>query len=325
MAKTLTQQEIDAMVGAARRGQSLDDVQPQRSVQSCNFRAAGQLSNEHARTLTAIHEGFARNVTNSIGAYLRSSFEMVLSSVEQLAFRDYLAGVQQSGYVVPLTITPGDSAVLLQADLPLAFPIIDLLLGGIGSPAPAGRELTEIDEEIMQGISALIARQVESAWQALSVSIKVDKCLKASQLQQFFPANEKVVLITFEVRTAGTTGTLNLIFPASFANSLLRQVSNDPKHRSKMRYFSRPSLRDRLFDCEFVGTVGLPSLRLKVRDLLELKPGSVLKLRIPVKNPGLLMIEGREIFEAVPVRSGMQRAAQLLKQVPQTMTEESHK
>jgi flagellar motor switch protein FliM len=48
-----------------------------------------------------------------------------------------------------------------------------------------------------------------------------------------------------------------------------------------------------------------------VRDLLALQPGCVLKLRAPVRNPGMLTVGGREIFEAVPVRNGSQKAAQL--------------
>ncbi len=325
MAKGLTQQEIDAIVGAARRGQTLDGVPvPEKSVQPCNFRASGQLSNEHARTLTALHENFARNVTNSIGAYLRASFETVLASVEQLTFSDFMAGIQDPGYVVPLNVTPAEVSVLLQADLALAFPMIDLLLGGIGSPAPAGRQLTEIDEEIMQGIATLIARQIEYTWQALSVSLKVDKCLKSSQVQEFLPPTEKVILIMFEIRTAGITGTMNLIFPASLANSLLR-MSTDPKRRSKMRYIARPTLRDRVYECEFMTLVGLPHLRLRVRDVLDLKPGSVLKLHVPVKSPATLILEGRDLFEAHPVRSGVQRAAQVGKQLPQALAEELRK
>jgi flagellar motor switch protein FliM len=48
-----------------------------------------------------------------------------------------------------------------------------------------------------------------------------------------------------------------------------------------------------------------------VRDLISLQPGCVLKLRAPIRNPGMLTVEGLEIFEAVPVRNRAQKAAQL--------------
>jgi flagellar motor switch protein FliM len=49
-------------------------VQPKpRLIQSCNFRYAGRLSNENVRTLTALHEKFALNATNSLELFLGAS------------------------------------------------------------------------------------------------------------------------------------------------------------------------------------------------------------------------------------------------------------
>jgi len=62
----------------------------------------------------------------------------------------------------------------------------------------------------------------------------------------------------------------------------------------------------------------LPSMRVSVRDLIALQPGYVLKLRAPVRTPGMLTVGGREIFEAVPVRNGTQKAAQVGRRVQLT-------
>jgi flagellar motor switch protein FliM len=37
----------------------------------------------------------------------------------------------------------------------------------------------------------------------------------------------------------------------------------------------------------------------------------ILKMKAPVKNPGRLTVEGVDIFEALPVRNGKLKAAQL--------------
>jgi flagellar motor switch protein FliM len=49
-----------------------------------------------------------------------------------------------------------------------------------------------------------------------------------------------------------------------------------------------------------------------VKDLLDLKPGKILKMKSPVKSPGRLTVEDVPIFEALPVRNGARKAAQLL-------------
>jgi flagellar motor switch protein FliM len=59
----------------------------------------------------------------------------------------------------------------------------------------------------------------------------------------------------------------------------------------------------------------LPSMRVTVRDLVALQPGFVLKLHAPVRTPGALTVEGQEIFEAVPVRNGTKKAAQVGRRV----------
>jgi flagellar motor switch protein FliM len=52
-------------------------------------------------------------------------------------------------------------------------------------------------------------------------------------------------------------------------------------------------------------------MRALVKDLVDLKPGMILKMKAPVQRPGRLTVEDVEIFEALPVRNGKQKAAQL--------------
>ena len=52
-------------------------------------------------------------------------------------------------------------------------------------------------------------------------------------------------------------------------------------------------------------------MRVVVKDLIDLKPGTILRMKAPVKAPGRLTVENVEIFEALPVRNGSRKAAQL--------------
>jgi flagellar motor switch protein FliM len=52
-------------------------------------------------------------------------------------------------------------------------------------------------------------------------------------------------------------------------------------------------------------------MRVLVKDLVDLKPGTVLKMKAPMRSPGRLTVEGVDIFEAMPVRTGSLKAAQL--------------
>jgi flagellar motor switch protein FliM len=83
------------------------------------------------------------------------------------------------------------------------------------------------------------------------------------------------------------------------------------KKISSLRHLPNPSLRERMLDCDFTVAVDVTQMRVLVKDLVDLKPGMILKLKAPVKNPGRLTVEGVDIFEALPVRNGKLKAAQL--------------
>jgi len=284
-----------------------------RIIHSCNFRYAGRLSNENARALTSLHEKFALNVTNSLEVYLGTSIRLKMLSLEQLALQDYISAVAPNTYLLPCALNVMESNFLMEMDIRLIFPIIDLLLGGAGTTASDElRELTEIDEEIMESITALIITEVDRSWRALNLSLTPGHCIKAALITQIYPANEKLVLLMFEMTVGASTGSFKIVLPTSFVGFLLRHLkAAQSKKISSLRHLPNPSLRERMLDCDFRVAVDITQMRVLVKDLIDLKPGMILKLKAPVKNPGRLTVEGVEIFEALPVRNGKLKAAQL--------------
>jgi flagellar motor switch protein FliM len=283
-----------------------------RTVHSCNFRYAGRLSNENARALTTLNEKFADNVATSLALYLGTSIELKLVSLEQMAIQDYIAGMGPHGYFMSCTPNLMESTVLTEMDISLIFPIIDLLLGGEGAASDEARELTDIDEEILQSVTALVVKQMEHSWRALNLTLMPGRCLKPNMVQQIFLANEKLVLLMFEMTICGTTGAFNIVLPTSFVGFLLRHLKNSQsKKTSSLRPLPSSSLRDRILDCDFSVAADVTQMRALVKDLVALKPGMVLKMKAPVNRPGRLTVENVEIFEASPVRNGSRKAAQL--------------
>ena len=291
-----------------------NSIQPKaRSIHSCNFRYAGRLSNENARALTSLHEKFALNVTNSLEVYLGTSIQLKMLSLEQLALQGYISGVAPNTYLLPCALNVMESNFLMEMDIKLIFPIIDLLLGGAGTTASDElRELTEIDEEIMESITALIIKEVDRSWRALNLSLTPGHCIKPALITQIYPANEKLVLLMFEMTVGASTGSFKIVLPTSFVGFLLRHLkATQSKKISSLRHLPNPSLRERILDCDFNVAVDITQMRVLVKDLIGLKPGVILKMKAPVKNPGRLTVEGVDLFEALPVRNGRLKAAQL--------------
>ncbi len=283
-----------------------------RTIQACNFRSAGRLSNENARSLTAIHETFARQLASALDVYLGTALEVKLQALDQLPLKEHVAAIPPLSYIVPFTFSTMPGAVVVECDIALVFPMIEVLLGGTGTSEIAARELSEIEEEIMQDVTAMIARQAELAWHMPSMSMISNHRIKSSLLHQYCPANEKVTLVQFQVEIAGKNGSFQLVFPTSFLNALLKQIKlEQPQHKGGLRYFPVRSIRERVLDCDIEIASGLPRMKVAVRDLIALQPGCLLKLRAPVRTPGMLTVGGVGIFEATPVRNGSKKAAQV--------------
>lgn len=282
-----------------------------RTVHSCNFRSAGRLSNEDARLLTAIHEdSFAHQLRIALDVLLGTSLDVKLITVDQLSLKEHLAGV--SPIVVPLSPGTCAGSVILECDLDLVYPMLEVLMGGAGTPHHDYRELSEIDEEILREVIILIADQAEKAWKIPGLSLGVSDRIKPSMLSQFCPPNEKLTLMKFGIDLNGASGTFSILLSATFLGVLIKQAKlNQPQKKGNVWLFPSAPLRERILDCDMEVSAELPELSVSVRDLIALQPGTVLKLRAPIQTPGMLTAGGRAIFESVPVRNGTQRAAQL--------------
>ena len=80
-------------------------------------------------------------------------------------------------------------------------------------------------------------------------------------------------------------------------------------------------LGDKLLGTRFALELTLPGGKVPASDLLNLTVGKILQLGVPVRTPAVLKIDGHDSFEAVPVRSGHRRGAQLLDRIPHSQPE----
>lgn len=291
----------------------------QKTVVSCDFRNAGKLSNENARALNSVHEVFARRLSIALDGWLGTAVEVKQGGIEQQPLTEHIAAIAPLSYIVPFTLSTIQSSMIVECDADIVFALIEVLLGGKGAPAAGSRELSEIEEEIMQDVMALVARQVESVWRFPHLSLTPGRRIKPSLVQQYGQSNERLAIAKFQMELGPAKGALRMVLPTAFLGALIQQIKQDePRKKSAVRYFPRPGIRERILDCDIEVAAELPGLRVSVRDLVALQPGSVLKLRAPVRMPGMLTAGGRGFFEAVPVRNGSQKAAQLGRRVAST-------
>ncbi len=325
MEKVLNQEEIDAMVSAARSGGQAEGSQPLHGprVEPWDVRRAGQIGREQLQAINLLHEGFARSLTHSLGAYLRVVFAATLVSAEHLSYREFLQRIPETTYLASCRLDPMGLNAALQLDLKVAFPIIDLLLGGEGKGMAATREITDIEEQILDSVARIICRELGTAWQALSLEVGFEQRLEPGSAQRLMLPEEKILSLSFEVTMPDVRGGLNLALPASVSNALLRKISADWSHRRpRGSADSRERLMRRLLDCPLQVELAANDVRVAVSELAALAPGKVLAFSRSAAEPASLLIAGVEMFRAAPARCGDTRAARTLHRVSQTADSE---
>ena len=319
MEKILTQEEIDALFRAAQ-GKAAERSKPadgERVFTACNFRQSARISKEQLRSVSQLHELFARNLTHSLGAYLRLTFEVNLVSAEQLSYGEFLQRIPEVTYLVSLALRPVGISAAVEIDLPLAFPIIDVLLGGPGRAEATVREITEIEEQILESVVKIIGRELENTWRpVLDVQFTFDQRLRQADISRLMPPSEKILSLSFEIRMPEARGMLNVALPAAVANALLRKLTQQASYRRQRGTVdSTLQMRRRLDQCVFPVQLVLPDQRVPVARILSLEPGNILKLDCSLATTASLLVSGRELFTAHPVRVAGHRAAQVDGQV----------
>ncbi len=310
MEKTLQQDEIDALFEAARVVSVEGGSNEERRVMAYNFSSAGQISTDQLRAISMLNDLFARNLTHNLAAWLRTRFQVNLVSAEQIPFNEFLLRIPEISYVASVRLEPLGALSVLQLDLALAPPIIDLLLGGDGREGPL-RELTDIEEAILGSVAEIICRELTAAWQPVSLSFNFERRQMQTQIARVMSVGEKTLCLSFEIRMPHTSGLLNLAFPAVVSNTILRRLTSDWGRRRRHTHETRARMDASARRIPFGACLQLSPVRLPATVLENLEPGAILHLDVPANRMPEWRVAGRLLARASAVRQGVHRAARM--------------
>ncbi len=312
MEKVLNQQEIDDMVRKARTGNA-SAASSGPVVQPWDIRQAGQIGNEQLRAINQLHESFARSLTTAIGGYLRIVFDCSLVSAEHLTYREFLERLPEKTYLASCELSPVGATAVLQLDFAIAFPIIEVMLGGEGKSGEITRDITEIEEQVLEGIVRIMCRELETSWNAIALEFNFGSRQQILQAPRLMPPEEKNLCLSFEIRMSETRGTLNLAIPAVVSNALLRKISADFSYqRRRSSIEARLQIQKKLLNCLFPVELSMPDLQVPLQSLTDLVPGSLLRFSTSASDPAVMLVGDVPLCSAAPVRVNAHRAARVL-------------
>lgn len=308
MVDVLSQGEIDALLAALSSGEmdaeELKKEDTQKKIRAYDFKRALRFSKDHIRSLTRIHENFARYLTTYFSAQLRTFVQINVVQVEQLPYDEFIRSIPKMTILNIFEAEPLEGRMVLEVHPNVAYAMLDRLLGGTGSAPSKVTALTEIETTIMERIFSRTFDSLQEAWKTvLDIEPRLEAMETNPQFMQIVSPNETIALISLSTKIGDTTGMINLCIPHVVLEPIMARLSTHQWFTSEKK--SRvpeeiDALRLRVTKAELPILAELGESRINVAEFLGLSVGDVISLNKPVKEGLSIRIGGKLKFMGSP-------------------------
>ena len=331
MNEVLSQDEIDQLLQAISTGESeADEFKPvtdTRRIKIYDFRRPDKFSKEQIRTVSNMHETFARLTTTSLSAQLRTLVHVHVASVDQLTYEEFIRSIPTPTTLAVINMDPLKGNAVLEIAPEITFIIIDRLFGGSGDTGgKVNRDLTDIEQSVMEGIIVRILANMREAWtQVIDLRPRLQQIETNPQFAQIVPPSEMVILVTLEIKIGEEAGMMNICIPYITIEPIVSKLSSSfwfssVRRSSTTQYLG--TLKEKLADVEMGLVADIGSINVPIRDVLSLRTGDVIRLNtIKVGEPLTLSVGSKKKFYCQPGVVGKKVAVQIIEKIDEQETE----
>jgi len=313
MADVLDQDEVDALLQAVAGGElgenkedgSLAEVESAqdkpREVHTYDFKRPERVSKDQMRAFEGLHERFSRNLGAALSGYLRTIIEVKIRSTEQLTYAEFTYSLPTPTSFSLLSCAPLEGQVCLEISPLIIYPIIDRMLGGSSAELYIPqRPLTQIEQRLANRIIERAISALEDAWSNIAdVKFKVIQHESNPQLVQIVAPNEVVIVIGFEIKMGNRAGSMSLCIPFNVVEPVIHRLASEDwfsYRKQSEQEDQRSHLLENMTDAQLKLRAYLGQTSIKVRDLLALDVGDVLKIEKEANEDLVLQVEGKSKF-----------------------------
>ncbi len=320
MNEVLSQDEIDQLLTAISTGdietEEVSQATDQRKIKIYDFKRPDKFSKEQIRTVSIMHETFARLTTTSLSANLRALVHVHVASVDQLTYEEFIRSIPNPTTLAVINMDPLKGSAVLEVDPSVTFAIIDRLFGGKGEGTKVTRDLSDIEQSVMEGIIVRILGNMREAWsQVIDLRPRLGQIETNPQFAQIVPPTEMVVLVTLETKVGEVEGMMNFCIPYLTIEPIISKLSAQYWYSSVRRGTTTENLnilRERLSSIEVPVVAEIGSMNLTVRDVLALSMGDVIRLsNVRTRDPMDLKVGNKPKFQCRPGVVGNKLAVQI--------------
>jgi len=295
LSEVLSQSEIDALLNAISSGKldvkDIQDEESSRKVKKYDFKNPQKISKDQLRTLEVIHDNLGRFIQTFLTGYLRAPVKIEVLTVDQFAYSEFSNALTNPAFLCLIDFSPLDGQILMDISTNVIYTIIDRLLGGDGTERQEIRTFTEIELSLLTKMVQRMNSDIKEAWSnVIDLNPRLEKIETNPQFAQVVPPNEAIALVTMNIEIGGIEGMMNFCIPYILLEPILDKLSTrlwfttTKKERSKEELIA---IRERILKTRVPLVAELGTTTVKIKDVLSLQPGDVIKLNssqyIPIR------------------------------------------
>ena len=304
MSQTLTQKEIDLLLCGTGPINTAATAAPTPSAEivAYNFVRPPRVSKDRRATLESIHARFALAMQAMLSSRLRTPIDLVLSSVEQANFSEFILSLASpcAAYVFKIGDRLGSQGVI-DFSTDVAYQLVDRMFGGPGEPCEMRRGLTPLEQTVVRGMADRGVGLLRDAWQGqLEMNPEVVSFESIPDMLQITSREDTVLLMMFEMRMGGFSGFITICLPMGIIEQSLqnRQAALQLQARSGGADVSgsRVLVEAGLRISQLALQTRLPVFRLSAREVGDLRPGQVVHTGLLLDVPVEILVNGRTSY-----------------------------
>jgi flagellar motor switch protein FliM len=318
--EVLSQNEIDALLSALSTGEmdadELKKEESEKKVRVYDFKRALRFSKDQIRSLTRIHENFARLLTTYFSAQLRTFIQISVASVDQIPYEEFIRSIPKMTILNIYDVPPLDGRIILEVNPNIAYSMMDRLMGGLGSAVSKVENLTEIETKIMSGLFEKAIDNLSEAWSSIvEVEPQLSEFEVNPQFLQLVSPNETVIVISLNTQIGDTSGMINICYPHVVLEPIIPKLSvhywmqETKKDHDEVKY---EALKKNLKKAVVPVIAQLGTSNISISEFLSLDYGDVIQLDQLVTDPLIVKIDQEPKYTAQPGCVNKKMAIQII-------------
>ncbi|MBM2815548.1 MAG: Flagellar motor switch protein FliM [Ignavibacteria bacterium] len=312
MADVLSQYEIDSLLSEMSSGrmdvdQLVDGKISKGDVSNYDFRRPNRISKNQVRTLQTVHESFAEVFGYYLVSKLQTIVSITVTSVDQLFYSEFILSVSNPSCLYVFDLEGTDGSGILEISPQLALTVVERLLGGSAEVQINPRTITAIEQAVVRVMVEHALSDLRNAWRSIAeLKFKFSRLEMEADFVQVAPSSEIVIVVSFDVNIGVHTFLMNLCYPTFALEEVLAKLnrqqvttSNVKQSTSRMRE-NMEIMRSQMSKTFLIVIAELGKTAISVGEMLELKPGDVMKLNKRVNHEIEVTIGGKRKLAARP-------------------------